>query len=71
MAYKRMLKKRTHIEAKRVRARDDVIDVLCENAIKECTETGQRVFREYANQVAYRESEDAHFYYKSGFSDGV
>lgn len=71
IAYKRLLQTRTHIEAKRVRERDDAIDVLYENVEKECTESGQKVFREYADQVAYRESEDADFYYKSGFSDGV
>lgn len=71
IAYKKLLKTRTHIAAKRVRERDYAIDVLYENVVKECTETGQKVFREYADQVAYRESEDADFYYKSGFSDGV
>ena len=71
IAYKRLLKTRTHIPAKRVRERDDAIDVLYENVVKECTETGQKVFREYADQVAYRESEDADFYYKTGFTDGV
>ena len=71
IAYKRLLKTRTHIAAKRVRERDDAIDVLYENVVKECTEAGQKVFREYADQVAYRESEDADFYYKTGFSDGV
>lgn len=71
IAYKRMLKTRTHKEAKRVKERDDAIDVLYDNVVKECTETGQKVFREYADQVAYRESEDADFFYKTGFSDGV
>lgn len=71
IAYKRLLKTRTHIAAKRVRERDDAIDVLYENVVKECTESGQKVFREYADQVAYRESEEADFYYKTGFSDGV
>lgn len=71
IAYKRLLQTRTHIAAKRVRERDDAIDVLYENVVKECTEAGQKVFREYADQVAYRESEDADFYYKTGFSDGV
>lgn len=71
IAYKKLLKTRTHIVAKSVKERDDAIDILYENVVKECTETGQKVFREYADQVAYRESEDADFYYKSGFSDGV
>lgn len=71
IAYKKLLKTRTHIAAKRVRERDDAIDVLYENVVKECTEAGQKVFREYANQVAYRESEDADFYYNPGFTDGV
>lgn len=71
IAYKKLLQTRTHIAAKRVRERDDAIDILYENVVKECTETGQKVFREYADQVAYRESEDADFYYKSGFSDEV
>lgn len=71
IAYKKLIKTRTHIAAKRVRERDYAIDVLYENVVKEYTETGQKVFREYADHVAYRESEDADFYYKSGFSDGV
>lgn len=71
IAYKKLLKTRTHIVAKSVKERDDAIDILYENVIKECTETGQKVFREYADQVAYRESEDADFYYKAGFTDGV
>lgn len=71
IAYKRLLKTRTHIAAKCVRERDEAIDVLYETVIKECTEAGQKVFREYADQVAYRESEDADFYYKTGFCDGV
>lgn len=71
IAYKRLLKTRTHIAAQHVRKRDDAIDVLYENVVKECTEAGQKVFREYADQVAYRESEDADFFYKTGFSDGV
>ena len=71
IAYKRLLKTRTHIAAQHVRERDDTIDVLYENVVKECTEAGQKVFREYADQVAYRESEDADFFYKTGFSDGV
>ena len=68
IAYKRLLKTRTHNAAKRVRERDDAIDVLYENVVKECTEAGQKVFREYADQVAYRESEDTDFFYKTGFS---
>lgn len=71
IAFKRLLKTRTHIATKCVKERDDAIDVLYENVVKECTEAGQKVFREYADQVAYRESEDADFYYKTGFSDGV
>lgn len=71
IAYKKLLKTGTHIAAKCVRERDDAIDVLYENVVKECTEAGQKVFREYADQVAYRESEDADFYYKTGFTDGV
>ena len=71
IAYKKLLKTRTHIATKRVRERDDAIDVLYENVVKECTEAGQKVFREYADQVAYRESEDADFYYKTGFTDDV
>ena len=71
IAFKRLLETRTHIEAKRVKARDDVIDVLYEKVLTECTEAGQKVFRQYVDEVAYRESDDADFYYKTGFSDGV
>ena len=71
IAYQRLMENRTRIEAERVIARDEAIDVLYDMVAKECTEAGKKILFKYADEIAYRESEDADFYYKTGFSDGV
>ena len=71
IAYQRLLKTRTHKEAKRVKERDVAIEELYEQVEKECTEEGRKLLFKYTDQMVYRESEDADFYYKSGFTDGV
>ena len=71
IAYQRLLKTRTHKEAKRVKERDVAIEELYEQVEKECTEEGRKLLFKYTDQMVYRESEDADFYYKSGFNDGV
>lgn len=71
IAYKRLLQIRTHEEAKRVNERDDAIEELYQQVEKECTEEGKKLLFKYTDEMVYRESEDADFYYKSGFFDGV
>lgn len=71
IAYKRLLQTRTHEEAKRAKERDVAIEELYQQVEKECTEEGKKILFKYTDEMVYRESEDADFYYKSGFSDGV
>lgn len=71
IAYKKLLKTRTHKEAKRVKERDEVIEELYQQVEKECTEEGKKLLFKYTDEMVYRESEDADFYYKSGFYDGI
>ena len=71
IAYQKLLKTRTHKEAKRVKERDIAIEELYQQIEKECTEAGKKLLFKYTDEMVYRESEDADFYYKSGFTDGV
>lgn len=71
IAYKRLLQSRTHKEAKRVNERDDAIEELYKQVEKKCTEEGKKLLFKYTDEMVYRESEDADFYYKGGFCDGV
>ena len=71
IAYKRLLKTRTRKEVKRVKERDVAIEELYQQVEKECTEEEKKLLFKYTDEMVYRESEDADFYYKSGFSDGV
>lgn len=71
IAYKRLLRTRTHKEAKRVKERDETIEELYQQVEKECTEVGRKLLFKYTDEMVYRESDDADFYYKSGFYDGV
>lgn len=71
IAYKRLLQTRTHKEAKRVRERDEAIEDLYQQVEKECTKEGKKLLFKYTEEMVYRESEDADFYYKNGFYDGV
>ena len=71
IAYQRLLQTRTHKEAKRVKERDEAIEELYQQIEKECTEKGKKLPFKYTDEMVYRESADADFYYKSGFYDGV
>ena len=71
IAYQRLLKTRTHKEAKRVKERDVAIEELYGQVEKECTEEGKKLLFKYTDEMVYRESEDADFYYKSGVCDGI
>lgn len=71
IAYQRLMKTRTQKEAKRVKERDVAIEELYNRVEKECTEEGKKLLFKYTDEMVYRESEDADFYYKSGFSDGI
>jgi len=71
IAYQRLLRTRTHKEAKRVKERDVAIEELYQQVEKECTDEGKKLLFKYTDEMVYRESEDADFYYKSGFFDGV
>ena len=71
IAYQRLMKTRTQKEAKRVKERDIAIEELYQQVEKECTEAGKKLLFKYTDEMVYRESEDADFYYKSGFFDGV
>ena len=71
IAYQRLLKTRTHKEAKRVKERDVAIEELYQQVEKECTEEGKKLLFKYTDEMVYRESDDADFYYKTGFTDGL
>lgn len=71
IAYKRQLQTRTHKEAKRTKERDEAIEELYQQVEKECTDEGKKLLFKYTDEMVYRESEDADFYYKSGFYDGI
>ncbi len=71
IAYQKLLRTRTHKEAKRVKERDVAIEELYQQVEKECTEEGRKLLFKYTDEMVYRESEAADFYYKSGFYDGV
>lgn len=71
IAYKRLLQTRTHKEAKRTKERDEAIEELYQQVEKECTEAGRKLLFKYTDEMVYRESDDADFYYRSGFYDGI
>ena len=71
IAYQRLMKTRTQKEAKRVKERDVAIEELYNQIEKECTEEGKKLLFKYTDEMVYRESDDADFYYKTGFTDGL
>lgn len=58
-------------EAKRTSERDEKIDALYRKVATECTDAGKKLLFQYADEVAYRESDDVDFYYKTGVLDGI
>lgn len=71
IAYKRKQSKQTRVAAKKELDRDERIDEIYNSLEEECTERGKKLLLEYSDEIAYRESDDADFYYESGFLDGV
>lgn len=71
IAHKKKSRKQTHDEAEREIARDEKIDEIYDSLEAECTDKGKKLLMKYSDELAYRESEDADFYYESGFLDGV
>lgn len=71
IVYKKKLKTRSHEAAEKELARDDRIDELYNFLEEECTERGRKLLLKYSDEIAYRESDDVDFCYKSGFLDGV
>lgn len=71
IAYKRKLKTRSHEVAEKEIARDNKIEEIYNSLEMECTQEGKKLLQKYTDELAYRESNDADFYYKSGFLDGI
>ena len=71
IAYQKKQRELSRDEAAREKEIDDNIDELYEQVKNECTEKGKGFLRKYSDEVAYRESYDADFFYESGFKDGV
>ena len=71
IAYQRFLKERTAEEADKEQARDNHIEELYNRLLEICNEEGKEIFKEYADEVAYRESDECDFYYLSGLKDGI
>ena len=71
IAYQRFLKERTAVEANKEHERDNNIEELCNRLVEICNEEGKEIFKEYADEVAYRESDECDFYYLSGVKDGI
>ena len=71
IAFQRLLQTRTHKEAERMAARDEAIDKLYDQVAKEYTDEGKKLLFKYTDEMVYRESDDANFYYKTGFTDGL
>lgn len=71
IAFKKLSKRKTQEEKEQEQSRSDEIDRLYDAVEKECTEEGKKLLHQYADEVAYRESDEVDFYYKSGFKDGI
>ena len=71
IAYQRFLKERTAEEAEKEQKRDNHIEELYNRLLEISSEEGKELFKEYADEVAYRESDECDFYYLSGVKDGI
>ena len=71
IAYQRFLKERTAEEADKEQERDNHIEDLYNKVLELCNEEGKELFKEYADEVAYRESDECDFFYLSGVKDGI
>lgn len=71
IAYQRFLKTRTAEMTDKERERDNHIEELYNRVLEFSGEEGKETFKEYADEVAYRESDECDFYYLSGLKDGI
>lgn len=58
IAYQRYLEERTSDETDKEQERDNHIEELYNRLLELCNEEGKAIFKEYANEVAYRECDD-------------
>ena len=54
IAYQRLLKTRTHKEAKRVKERDVAIEELYQQVEKECIDKGKKLLFKYTDEMVQR-----------------
>lgn len=66
ITYQRFLKKRTAEEADKEQERDNHIEELYNRLLEICNEESKKIFKEYADEVSYRESSECDFHYLSG-----
>ena len=71
IAYQRFLKERTAEEAEKEQKRDNHIEELYNRLLEISSEEDKELFKEYADEVTYRESDECDFYYLSGVKDGI
>ena len=71
IAYQRFLQERTAEEAEKEQERDNHIEELYNRVLELSNEEGREIFKEYADEVAYRESDECDFCYLSGVKDGI
>ena len=71
IAYQRFLQTRTAAAADKEQKRDNHIEELYNKVLELSSEEGKEIFKEYADEVAYRESDECDFYYLSGVKDGI
>ena len=71
IAYQRFLKTRTAEAADKEQERDNHIEELYNKVLELSNEEGKETFKEYADEVAYQESDECDFYYLSGLKDGI
>lgn len=69
--YPRFLKTRTVESVDEEQERDNHIEELYNKVLELSNEEGNETFKEYADEVAYRESNECDFYYLSGLKDGI
>ena len=65
------MKTRTTESADKEQKRDNRIEELYNKVLELSGEEGKETFKEYADEVAYRESDECDFYYLSGLKDGI
>lgn len=71
IAYQRFLNTRIAESADKEQERDNHIEELYNKVLELSNEEGKETFKEYVDEVAYRESDECDFYYLSGLQDGI